>query len=117
VHDEHFARLELVEPGRATDRAAGLVHVGLRLQQRDLVAVEPDLRELSRELRAPRAAVAARELLDDEMADVVPVARVLAARVAEPDDEQVERRPLTTGPEAHGRLALGGLFAAGRLRF
>ena len=35
-------------------------------------------------------------------ADVVAVARVLAAGIAEPDDEQVERRALTPRPEPHG---------------
>ena len=47
---------------------------------------------LSVELGPPRRAVPARELVDDHPADVVPVPRVLAARIAEPDDEQVERR-------------------------
>jgi len=46
----------------------------------------------ARELRAPGAAVAAGELVRDHRADVVTVALVLAARVAQPDDEQVERR-------------------------
>ena len=91
----------------------GLVHERLGLQQRELVAVEPDLGELPGELRAPRAAVPARELVDDEPADVVAVARVLAARVAETDDEQVERRPLAAGPEPHRGLALGGARVAG----
>ena len=47
-------------------------------------------------------AVPARELVGDEIADVVAVARVLAPGVPEPDDEQVERRPLAAGPEPHG---------------
>ena len=66
--------------------------------------VDPDLGELAVELAAPRAAVPARELLDDHEADVVAVARVLAARVAEPDDEQVERRgAFAPSPgQAHG---------------
>jgi hypothetical protein len=33
-----------------------------------------------------------RELIDDHEADVVPVALVLAPRIAEADDQQVERR-------------------------
>ena len=64
---------------------------------------------------APRAVVPPRELLDDHVADVVAVARVLAARVAEPDDEQVERRgAFAPSPgQAHGELLLGfGLVAA-----
>ena len=47
-------------------------------------------------------AVPARKLVGDEIADVVAVARVLAPGVPEPDDEQVERRPLAAGPEPHG---------------
>jgi hypothetical protein len=35
--------------------------------------------------------VPARELVHDHRADVVAVAFVLAARIAQPDDEQVER--------------------------
>src|SRR5207237_8030075 len=106
VDHEHLARVELVEPCGGAHRASRLVHVRLGLQERELVSVETDLRELSGELRAPCAAVPARELVDDEIADVVAVARVLAARVPEPDDEQVERRPLPAGPGPHGRVAL-----------
>src|SRR5206468_11392842 len=96
------------------DGAAGFVHVGLRLQQPDAMAVDPYLGELTRELRAPRAAVSARELVDDHLADVVAVARVLAARVAETDDEQVERGvAIAAAPgQPHGALLLGGAFAA-----
>jgi fructoselysine-6-P-deglycase FrlB-like protein len=36
--------------------------------------------------------VAAAELADDHRADVVAMTCVLATRIAEPDDEQVERR-------------------------
>ena len=65
------------------------------------MAVDPDLGELAVELAAPRAAVPARELVDDQPADVVAVARVLAARVAEADDEQVERGAVSARPEPH----------------
>ena len=115
VHDEHLAGLELVEARRAADGAARLVHERLRLEQRDLVAVEPDLRELAGELRLPRAAVPARELVEHEVPDVVAVARVFAAGIAEADDEQIERRPLTAGPQPHRGLALGGALVAGGL--
>ena len=63
--------------------------------------------------------MAARELVDHHMADVVSVARVLAARIAETDDEQVERRrAFAPSPgQAHGGLLLGvglaGALAAG----
>ena len=52
---------------------------------------------------APRAGVPPRELVDDHPADVVPVPRVLAARVPQADDESKE-------------LLLGGCFVAGGFR-
>src|SRR5262249_45309442 len=112
VHHEHFARLDLVEARGSADRAAGIVHERLGLEQRELVAVDPDLRDLPRELRLPRAAVPAHELVGYEITGVVPVARVFAARVAEPHEEQVERRPLAAGPEPHEGLALGRALVA-----
>src|SRR3954471_8119848 len=54
--------------------------------------VDAHLGELSRELAPPGAAVPPCELVGDHVADVVAVPRVLAAGVAEADDEQVERR-------------------------
>jgi hypothetical protein len=53
VHDEHGVGIELEEACGGRDRAARLVHVRLGLQQRELVTVEADLRELAGELRAP----------------------------------------------------------------
>src|SRR5204862_4546872 len=67
----------------------------------DLAPLESDLRQLPGELRPPRAAVPACELVDDHPADVVTVGPVLTAGIAEPDHEQVQRRPLTPRPEAH----------------
>ena len=105
VDDEQRVRLELEERDRGLHGAAGVVHVRLGLQQRDLVAVDADLREPAVELRAPGAVVAARELVDDQPADVVPVARVLAAGIAEARDEQVERGAVPARPEAHRELS------------
>src|SRR5205085_1577260 len=65
-----------------------------------------DLRELPRELRAPRAVVPPRELVDDHVADVVAIVRVLAPGIAEPHDEEIERGALPPRPEPHA-LALG----------
>ena len=59
--------------------------------------------------------MAARELVDDHEADVVAVPRVLAAGIAETDDEQVERRgAFAPFPgQAHLELLLGfGVAAA-----
>ena len=66
------------------------------------MAVDAHLREPAVELRAPLPVVPPRELVDDEPADVVPVARVLAAGVAEPRDEQVVRGAVAARPEPHG---------------
>ena len=86
----------------AAERAAGEVHVRLRLQQRELQAVDADLGEPAGELRLERAVVPPRELVDDHPADVVPVARMFAARVAETDDEEIERRgAVAPTEEAH----------------
>ena len=59
----------------------------------------------------------ARQLVDDHVADVVAVARVLATRVAETDDQQVERRgAFAPAPrEAQGSALVGGGFAGGFL--
>ena len=93
VDDEHVLRRELEERRRRPDRAAGVVHVRLRLQERELLAADADLRHLAGELRAPRAVVTARELVDDHPAGVVPVAGVLAARVPQADDEVARVTP------------------------
>ena len=109
VDDEHRVGLELEELHRGLHGAAGVVHVRLRLQERDLVPVDADLRELPVELAFPRTVVTPRELVDDEPADVVPVARVFAAGIAEAGDEQVVRGAVATRPQAHSRcLFLGG---------
>src|SRR5438270_253111 len=86
--DELVLGLDLEERRSGTDGTPGLVHIRLRLQQDELPAVDVDLGELPGELRAPRAAVPPRELVDDEIAGVVPVARVLAARVPQARDEE-----------------------------
>ena len=56
-----------------------------------LELAEPNLGDSARELGAPGTAVPARELVRDHRARVVTVALVLAARIAQPDHEQVER--------------------------
>src|SRR5690242_12363948 len=107
VHDQHRVRLDLEELRSGADRAPGLVHVRLGLEQGELVPVDADLGQLPVELRLPRAAVPARELLDDHPADVVPVARVLTARVAEADDEKVQGRAFAARPKPHQVSAWG----------
>ena len=102
VDDGDLLRRQLEEARSGGERAAGEVHVRLRLQQCELQAVEPDLGELAGELRLERAVVTPRQLVDDHPADVVPVVDVLAAGVAEADDEEIERRgALPSTEEAH----------------
>ena len=121
VDDGDCSVRDLVEARGGRDRAAGDVHVRLRLQQRELQAVDADLGELPGELRLERAVVTAGELVDDHPADVVPVARVLATRVAETDDQEIERRGATR-PDGRRRTVtprvgagLGLRVARGRL--
>src|SRR5215208_7048768 len=92
VHDEDRIRLELEEARGRTDGPAGVVHERLRLEQPDAMTVEPHLGELPGELSLPRDAVPARQFLDHHPADVVAVAGIFAAGIAEADDEEVERR-------------------------
>ena len=99
VDDEQRLGRDLEEPRRLAGRAARLVHVRLGLQQRELRAVEADLPQRAVELRAPGPAVAPRELVEHEPARVVTRALVLAARVAEARDQQVQRRGLLAPTE------------------
>ncbi len=100
VDDEHCVRLDLEEARRGADRSARVVHVRLGFEQRHLVSVHTDLGELAGELALPRAVVPTRELVHDHPANVVPVVRVLPTGIAEPDDEQVQRRPRVVSAEA-----------------
>jgi len=45
VDDEHLLGLDLEEAHRRADRAAGVVHVRLRLEQREAQVAEADLRQ------------------------------------------------------------------------
>ena len=98
VHDEDGLGRHLEERRGHADRAARLVHVRLGLEEGELVPLEPDLGDPPGELRPPGAAVPACELVRHHRADVVPVARVLATGIAQPDDEQVERGPVPARP-------------------
>jgi hypothetical protein len=109
VYDEDGVRIELEELDCCLHGPPGVVHERLGLEQRDLVSVDPDLGELAVELRAPGTAVPPSELVDDQPAQVVAIARVLPARVAEPYDEQVERGSVSTRPEPHQRFSWSGI--------
>src|SRR6266545_298484 len=112
VHDERRVGLDLEEPRRGSDRPPGLVHVRLRFEQGDTMTVEADLGETPVELRPPGRTMAPRQLLDDHPADVVAVTFVCAPGIAEPHDEQVERRgAFAPTPRQTQRLLLGAGLA------
>src|SRR5215216_3971439 len=95
VDDEQAVEAELERAARGADRAAGLVHVGLRAQDCHAPAAGTGaaLAQLTREfLLGLRELPAAGELLRDLEADVVRALGVARARVAEPDDEPVDGR-------------------------
>jgi len=87
---EHIdvAHRDFEEALRLADRAPALVHEGRRLQQHDAIAAEAQLRRLALKAPAPRAGVVARSnTVDRHEADVVAMARVFLARVAQSDEE------------------------------
>jgi len=104
VHDEHALERHAVGPARRADASPGVVHVGLRLKQRDLGpagARTPLAQAAAVAVALAPERPAARELVGDGEADVVPRALILPPRVAEPDDEPVDRG---TAREAQRRL-------------
>src|SRR5439155_12793858 len=106
--------LELVKTGCGSDGAARFVHERLRLQQCYAVPVQPHLRNLTVELALPPRPMPARELFDDHPPDVVAVSGVLAAGIAEADDQQIERRGAlaSTPRQAHQPSLVGSPEAA-----
>ena len=126
VHDQHALQRQLQRAARRADRAAGLVHVGLRAQHghaRSPRAVPPAASPAPAGAPldvAPAEAVpglaelpARDERLGDREADVVPGARVLGARVAEPDDQPVDRCAAAAAEASQQLLLLlGGALGA-----
>src|SRR5581483_190790 len=92
VNDEKHAGGGLEEASSRGDRAARLVHVRLGLEQPHLPPRQPDLRQLPGELAPEGARVPSRELVDDQPSCVVTRTLVLSPRIAEPGDEEIERR-------------------------
>ena len=92
---------ELVEAHRLADAAPGFVHVGLRQQQRDALAADRPLGDQPLEARAERAdAMLFGDALDRHEADVVAIAGVFGAGIAEPCDEQHVPSRFEKGPPA-----------------
>src|SRR5919204_272957 len=94
--------------------AAGPIPVRPGLKRPGPHLPKPHLRQGARELRAPRATVAASQLVEHEPAGVVSRALVPASGVSEPHDKEIQRRgPVAPTEDAH--LALGGALLAGCL--
>ena len=90
-HDDLLGR-DLIEPRRLGDRFAGIVHEGLRLQQKPPLAADRPFGELASEAAAKaREAVPPGDRVDRHEADIVPVAGVAGAGIAEADDKAHRR--------------------------
>src|SRR4051794_2132427 len=95
VQHEDPVQVEVVGAAGRPGGPAGLVHVRLRLEQRDARAARTRaaLRQLARVLLLrPRQVPAPRQRVGDLEADVVRRLGVAGARVAEPDHKPVDRR-------------------------
>src|SRR6266404_268893 len=79
---------QLEEVRSFLNRAPGLVHVGGRPQQNDLLAIERAFGSLALKTAAPRCeTVTPRNFIDGHEADVVPVVRVFRTGVTETDKQ------------------------------
>ena len=86
--DHEPVRRDLVERGQRGDRPAGQVHVGARPGQRDRDLGQPSLGDVAaRPVRLEPRADPVGQQRRHHLPDVVPVARVLRSRVAEPGDD------------------------------
>src|SRR6516162_9204793 len=86
-HDD-FRRRDLEEPRRLGDRLAGIVHKGLRFQQQPALAADRRIGELALEPAAKaRDPVPAGDRIDRHEADVVTIAAIAGAGIAEADEE------------------------------
>ncbi|MNE63427.1 hypothetical protein D3C80_1587770 [compost metagenome] len=105
VEDDDLAGFDLVEARRLADRAAALVHIGLRLHQQDLDravgAIDLALADDGLELGPlGTEAPAARDLVHGHEADVVAVLFVFGARIAQTgDDDHADLMPFDPGKE------------------
>src|SRR5471030_2989407 len=103
VHHQHLVGRDLVEARQPADRLAGTVHIGLRLQQPDLVAADGRLGDQRVETRLAlqaRVGQAVGQVVDQPEAGVVAGLFVFGAGIAEADDQtyghmrfQIEKNP------------------------
>src|SRR5436190_17351165 len=88
MDDDNVLRRDLVEAHRRQHRLAGIVHEGLRPQQQAPLAGDHPFGELALEAVAKRReAIAPRDRLGRHEADIVAIAGIARARIAEPDDQ------------------------------
>jgi hypothetical protein len=98
VEDDDLGRRDLVEAGGLGHGAAGVVHVGERLEEEDPLAPEVALAGDALEAGAPGGeAVGGRDPLGGHEADVVALAGVLVAGVAQAHPETHARHPPRDG--------------------
>src|SRR5271170_3576386 len=89
VDDDERAQVQLRIAQRRADAASGVVHVGLRLDQRHPYALDHALSRQSLPAGAKRAEAARpSDRIDRHEADVVAVARMARTRIAESGDDQ-----------------------------
>src|SRR5437868_10388760 len=118
VEDVDVAFRNLQIAARLADRAAAVVHEGLRLQQHHALARNGTLAGEAMEALLPRAqSMPLGDALDRHETDVVALPRMLAARVAETDEELHGLRSQRGLRAYHGAYffprSAAGLAAAG----
>src|SRR5438270_4495688 len=89
VEDDNVIQGDFIEAGGFMHRAAGIVHESLRLDEHDPLAANLAFAGARLEARAERRkGVAPRDRSDRHEADIVAIARVACAGIAEADEEQ-----------------------------
>src|SRR5215831_18577649 len=85
---------DLEEVGRLLHGAAGLVHVGRRLEQHDALTIEHTFRGLALKTTAPWCeTMTPRDFVNGHEPDVVPVLRVFRAGITEANKEAHDAAP------------------------
>jgi len=88
VKDDNVTDVDLVEMRRLPDRKSGVVHVSFRQQEEDALAVDRSLcRDASKAPSPWSDAVVPGNRFDRHEADIVSIAGIARARIAEPDQE------------------------------
>jgi hypothetical protein len=88
MEDGQGVEVELVEAQRLLNRIAAVVHEGLRLDQQDAIPADSAFRDEAAEFLLPWAeAMGFGDDVDGHEADVVPVQRILRARISKADPD------------------------------